>query len=154
MRGKFLFFLGLGIGYVFGTRAGRRRYEQIKAAAQNIWQSEPVQWSVHQAQEAAGDVADDVLTAAKRVIHQVTGDKPAPKAKAKAKASATAPAQSSAKVPAQSSAASTATAAQPATRAPGATSTAARPAARPGTKPAPTAEPSARKSAPLSTPEA
>ena len=152
MRGKFLFFLGLGIGYVFGTRAGRRRYEQIKAAAQNIWQSEPVQWSVHQAQEAAGDVADDVLTAAKRVIHQVTGDKPAPKAKAKA--SATAPAQSSAKVPAQSSAASTATAAQPATRAPGATSTAARPAARPGTKPAPTAEPSARKSAPLSTPEA
>ena len=146
MRGKFLFFLGLGIGYVFGTRAGRRRYEQIKAAAQNIWQSEPVQWSVHQAQEAAGDVADDILTAAKRVIHQVTGDKPAPKAKAKAKASATAPAQSSA--------ASTATAAQPATRAPGATSTAARPAARPGTKPAPTAEPSARKSAPLSTPEA
>ena len=144
MRGKFLFFLGLGIGYVFGTRAGRRRYEQIKAAAQNIWQSEPVQWSVHQAQEAAGDVADDVLTAAKRVIHQVTGDKPAPKAKAKASATA----------PAQSSAASTATAAQPATRAPGATSTAARPAARPGTKPAPTAEPSARKSAPLSTPEA
>ena len=79
MRGKFLFFLGLGLGYVLGTRAGRRRYEQIKAAAQNIWESEPIQWSVHQAQEAVGDVADDVLTAAKRVIHQVTGDKPAPK---------------------------------------------------------------------------
>jgi hypothetical protein len=88
MRGKFLFFLGLAIGYVFGTRAGRRRYEQIKAAAQNIWESEPVQWSVHQAQEAVGDVAEDVLTAAKRVIHQVTGDKPAPK-KATARATAT-----------------------------------------------------------------
>lgn len=83
MRGKFLFFLGLAIGYVFGTRAGRRRYEQIKAAAQNIWESEPIQWSVHQAQEAVGDVADDVLTAAKRVIHQVTGDKPAAKPKPK-----------------------------------------------------------------------
>jgi hypothetical protein len=84
MRGKFLFFLGLAIGYVFGTRAGRRRYEQIKTAAQNIWESEPIQWSVHQAQDAVGDVAEDVLTAAKRVIHQVTGDKPAAKASAKA----------------------------------------------------------------------
>jgi hypothetical protein len=85
MRGKFLFVLGLAIGYVFGTRAGRRRYEQIKAAAQNIWESEPVQWSVHQAQDAVGDVADDVLTAAKRVIHQVTGEKaPAKKPTARA----------------------------------------------------------------------
>ena len=80
MRGKFLFFLGLAIGYVFGTRAGRRRYEQIKVAAQNIWESEPIQWSVHQAQGAVGDVAEDVLTAAKRVIHQVTGDMPETKA--------------------------------------------------------------------------
>jgi len=136
MRGKFLFFLGLGIGYVFGTRAGRRRYEQIKAAAQNIWESEPVQWSVHQAQEAVGDVADDVLTAAKRVIHQVTGDKPAPKASAKASAN------SSAKVTPRPTARSAATAAP------------ARPATGSASKPAPTAEPSARKSAPQSTPEA
>ncbi len=90
MRGKFLFFLGLGLGYVLGTRAGRRRYEQIKAAAQNIWESEPIQWSVHQAQEAVGDVADDVLTAAKRVIHQVTGDKPAPKRTARTASAKTA----------------------------------------------------------------
>lgn len=80
MRGKFLFILGLAIGYVFGTRAGRKRYEQIKSAAQNIWESEPVQWSVKQAQDAVGDVAEEALTAAKRVIHQVTGDKPAKKA--------------------------------------------------------------------------
>lgn len=80
MRGKFLFILGLAIGYVFGTRAGRKRYEQIKSAAQNIWESEPVQWSVKQAQDAVGDVAEEALTAAKRVIHQVTGEKPAKKA--------------------------------------------------------------------------
>jgi hypothetical protein len=79
MRGKFLFIVGLAIGYVFGTRAGRKRYEQIKSAAQNIWESEPVQWSVKQAQDAVGDVAEEAITAAKRVIHQVTGDKPAAK---------------------------------------------------------------------------
>jgi hypothetical protein len=83
MRGKFLFILGLAIGYVFGTRAGRKRYEQIKSAAQNIWESEPVQWSVKQAQDAVGDVAEEALTAAKRVIHQVTGEKPVKKAPAK-----------------------------------------------------------------------
>lgn len=131
MRGKFLFFLGLGLGYVLGTRAGRRRYEQIKAAAQNIWESEPIQWSVHQAQDAVGDVADDVLTAAKRVIHQVTGDKPAPKRTARAGTTRTAPAKTS-------------------------TKTAATPAARSAaqTPRTPTAEPAARKSAPKSTPEA
>lgn len=96
MRGKFLFIAGLAIGYVFGTRAGRKRYEQIKSAAQNIWESEPVQWSVKQAQDAVGDVAEEAITAAKRVIHQVTGDKPAAK-KAAAKKPASKPASSATK---------------------------------------------------------
>lgn len=96
MRGKFLFIVGLAIGYVFGTRAGRKRYEQIKSAAQNIWESEPVQWSVKQAQDAVGDVAEEAITAAKRVIHQVTGDKPAAK-KASAKKPASKPASSATK---------------------------------------------------------
>lgn len=96
MRGKFLFIVGLAIGYVFGTRAGRKRYEQIKSAAQNIWESEPVQWSVKQAQDAVGDVAEEAITAAKRVIHQVTGDKPAAK-KAPAKKPAAKPTTSATK---------------------------------------------------------
>lgn len=79
MKGKLLFLLGLGVGYVFGTRAGRKRYEQIKAAAQNIWESEPVQWSVSQVQDAVGDVAEEAISAAKKVIHQVTGEKPGAK---------------------------------------------------------------------------
>lgn len=124
MRGKFLFILGLAIGYVLGTRAGRRRYVQIKAAAQNIWDSEPIQWSVHQAQGAVGEVADDVFTAAKRVIHQVTGDKPA--AKSGTKAAAKSGARTGVKAPA--------------TRRPAASKTApARTVAQP------TAEPAARK---------
>lgn len=135
MRGKFLFFLGLGLGYVLGTRAGRRRYEQIKVAAQNIWESEPIQWSVQQAQEAVGDVADDVLTAAKRVIHHVTGDKPAPKRTLRSGATRTASAK---------------TAAKPAAKA------AAKPAVKPATQTprTPTAEPAARKPVAKSTPEA
>jgi hypothetical protein len=96
MRGKFLFIVGLAIGYVFGTRAGRKRYEQIKSAAQNLWESEPVQWSVKQAQDAVGDVAEEAITAAKRVIHQVTGDKPAAK-KAPAKKPASKPATTATK---------------------------------------------------------
>ena len=88
MKGKLLFLLGLGVGYVFGTRAGRKRYEQIKAAAQNIWESEPVQWSVSQVQDAVGDVAEEAITAAKKVIHQVTGEKRAAKKKPAAKPAA------------------------------------------------------------------
>ena len=104
MRGKFLFIVGLAVGYVFGTRAGRKRYEQIKTAAQNIWESEPVQWSVKQAQDAVGDVAEEALTAAKRVIHQVTGDKPASK-KAPAAKTAAKPAAKAATEPAAKAAA-------------------------------------------------
>jgi hypothetical protein len=78
--GRFMFLIGLAVGYILGTRAGRKRYEQIKSAAQNLWESEPVQWAASQAQDALGDVADEALTAAKRVIHQVTGEKkPAPR---------------------------------------------------------------------------
>lgn len=116
MRGKVLFVAGLAVGYVLGTRDGRRRYEQIKAAAQNIWESEPVQWGAAQAREAMGDVADKAIVSAKKVIHQATStknniDKPAVK--------------------------------RPATKRPAA-SPAAGATAAPVTKPIPTAEPSAR----------
>jgi hypothetical protein len=35
--------IGLAIGYVLGTRAGRDRYEQIKRAAAAAWQSPPAE---------------------------------------------------------------------------------------------------------------
>ena len=120
MKGKVLFVAGLAVGYVLGTRDGRRRYEQIKAAAQNIWESEPVQWGATQAREAMGDVADKAIASAKKVINQATAaniDKPAAKRPA-------------AKRPA--AARSTATASKSSTT------------AAPVTKPIPTVEPSAR----------
>ena len=78
MGGKFLFVVGLGVGYLLGTRAGRKRYEQIKATALQLWESEPVQWGVTQVQEAAGDLAGQAVTAAKQAIASAQG-KPAKK---------------------------------------------------------------------------
>jgi hypothetical protein len=43
MRGKVGLVIGIGIGYVLGTRAGRERYEQIKAQAMKVWNLDPVQ---------------------------------------------------------------------------------------------------------------
>lgn len=36
MRGKVGLVIGLAAGYVLGTRAGRERYEQIKAQAEKV----------------------------------------------------------------------------------------------------------------------
>jgi len=47
MRGKLLFVAGAAVGYVLGARAGRERYDQIKAAATQAWQSPGVQKQVH-----------------------------------------------------------------------------------------------------------
>jgi len=69
MKGKILLVVGLGIGYVLGTRAGRERYEEMKAAASKLWNDPRVQHSVDQA-------SDFVSDGAKKVVSQVTGSKP------------------------------------------------------------------------------
>ena len=51
MRGKAGLVIGLAIGYVLGTRAGRERYEQIKAQAAKLWEMEPVQAQVDKAKD-------------------------------------------------------------------------------------------------------
>lgn len=75
MKGKILFVFGLGLGYVLGTRAGRERYEQIKAGAEKIWQDPRVQKQVATAQEfvkeKAPDLADKATTAVKKVASTV-----------------------------------------------------------------------------------
>ena len=43
MKGKILLVVGLGIGYVLGTRAGREQYDKIKATAQKFWNDPRVQ---------------------------------------------------------------------------------------------------------------
>ncbi|MCS5735321.1 YtxH domain-containing protein [Herbiconiux daphne] len=60
MRGKIIFVVGLATGYVLGTRAGRERYEQIKAGAAKVWNTPTVQSGVHTVQEFAGARVDTV----------------------------------------------------------------------------------------------
>lgn len=52
---KIPFVLGLGAGYVLGTRAGRARYEQIKVAATHLADKPFVRERVDRAQAAAGE---------------------------------------------------------------------------------------------------
>jgi hypothetical protein len=53
MRGKAGLVIGLAIGYVLGTRAGRERYEQIKTQWLKVWNAEPVQAQVGKVKDFA-----------------------------------------------------------------------------------------------------
>jgi hypothetical protein len=76
MKGKLLFLVGLGAGYVLGTRAGRERYEQIARAADKVWNQPTVQKGVDTvkdfASEKLGDVSDTVLDNVKQFIGSQT----------------------------------------------------------------------------------
>lgn len=61
------FVAGAAVGYVLGTRAGRQRYEQIKASSRRLWRSDPVQRRI----EAAGDA---VKTQAVPFVADKVGD--------------------------------------------------------------------------------
>lgn len=75
MKAKILFLFGLAIGYVLGTRAGRERYEQIKAGAEKMWGDPRVQKQVATVEvfvrTKAPDVAEKATTAAKKVASTV-----------------------------------------------------------------------------------
>jgi hypothetical protein len=79
MKGKILFVVGLGVGYVLGTRAGRERYEQIREAAQRVWNQPTVQDGVDTVKQFAmsrvGDLSDTVLDNAKQFVRSVSGTK-------------------------------------------------------------------------------
>ena len=75
MKGKILFVVGVALGYVLGTRAGRERYEQIKAGAEKVWNDPRVQQQVHTVEEFVKDkapgLADKATSAAKKVAQTV-----------------------------------------------------------------------------------
>src|ERR1700712_3868938 len=73
MRGKLLFVVGLGTGYVLGSRAGRQRYEQIKAGADKVWSSQPVQAGVGQVQGYANKQVDRLSGKLADQIRKVLG---------------------------------------------------------------------------------
>lgn len=75
MKSKVMFLVGLGLGYVLGTRAGRERYEQLRASAEKLWTNPRVQTQVQRAEDyvrgAAPEVVERVETTAKKVVDQV-----------------------------------------------------------------------------------
>ena len=82
MKGKILMVVGLVLGYILGARAGRERYEQIRAGAEKVWQDPRVQRQVHTVEEfvkdKAPDLTDKATQAAKTLVTKVrdaTGSK-------------------------------------------------------------------------------
>ncbi|WP_144874901.1 hypothetical protein [Microbacterium sp. 1.5R] len=57
MKGKIGLVVGLGVGYVLGSRAGRERYQQIKTQWLKVWELDPVQEQVEKAKGFIGDKA-------------------------------------------------------------------------------------------------
>lgn len=78
MKGKIGLVVGLGVGYVLGTRAGRERYEQIKTQWLKVWNLDPVQERVDQVKDFVGQKAAAVPGAlwngAVKVVKSVGGD--------------------------------------------------------------------------------
>lgn len=71
MRFKLTFLVGVGVGYVLGTRAGRERYEQIMRSARRMADNPSVQ-------ETAGVLqaqASDLTGRARRSVGDRFGDK-------------------------------------------------------------------------------
>lgn len=64
MKGKIGLVVGLGVGYVLGTRAGRERYEQISTAAKKLWELDVVQDQV----DKVGDFAKSSAMALPRTL--------------------------------------------------------------------------------------
>jgi hypothetical protein len=53
MRGKLMFISGLAAGFVLGSRAGREKYEEIRANAKKVWENPTVQEAAGVAQAQA-----------------------------------------------------------------------------------------------------
>ncbi|MGW4028912.1 YtxH domain-containing protein [Streptomyces sp. NPDC004838] len=65
MRYKLTFVVGLALGYVIGTRAGRERYEQLKKSVRQFSQNPAVR-------NAAESAAQNSRQAAGKAFHAVT----------------------------------------------------------------------------------
>lgn len=72
MRGKVLLLVGLAVGYVLGSRAGRERYEQLKAGAQRLWTNPAVQSQVYRAEQYVRERAPEVVEKVESVAKNVT----------------------------------------------------------------------------------
>lgn len=61
MKGKLMLVAGAAIGYVFGTRAGRERYEQLKQNMTKAWNDPRVQEKVTEAEHFVSETAKEKI---------------------------------------------------------------------------------------------
>ncbi|WP_327356201.1 YtxH domain-containing protein [Streptomyces sp. NBC_01304] len=71
MRYKLTFVVGLALGYVIGTRAGRERYEQLKKTARQISQNPAVRNTVESAAQGGREFAGKAFAS----VSDKVGDK-------------------------------------------------------------------------------
>jgi gas vesicle protein len=74
MAGKLKMLVGFGAGYVIGARAGRERYDQIAAKAQEWWRDPRIQEKAEQAQQVAKQKTGQVQQVVKEKIGEKVGD--------------------------------------------------------------------------------
>jgi hypothetical protein len=81
---KAIFVVGVGVGYLLGSAAGRQSYETIKAKAEKLWQDPKVQAKVSEgaewAKEKAPQVQEKVAETAKHALHRDQADESPSKA--------------------------------------------------------------------------
>lgn len=76
MYGKLLFAAGLGVGYVVGTRRGRKDYEMLKQRVSELWLDPRVRKAAKQATDVVeknvpmGEKATEARTAATKVARE------------------------------------------------------------------------------------
>jgi len=67
------FMLGFATGYVLGTRAGEKRYQQIAGLAQRVLSLPMVEGLVGAGREAVDSRLHELASVAERRVHDVTG---------------------------------------------------------------------------------
>ncbi|GAA4920944.1 YtxH domain-containing protein [Streptomyces coeruleoprunus] len=71
MRYKLTFLVGLAVGYVLGTRAGRERYEQLRKSARQLSENP----AVRNAAETAAQTGRQMAGRAYHVVSDTVGDR-------------------------------------------------------------------------------
>jgi hypothetical protein len=89
MKGKILLVVGLGVGYVLGTRAGREKYDELVARVQKVWNDPRVQKQANNVGEFVKDKAPDVADFVATNVKKATTRSSKPAAKPASRTSST-----------------------------------------------------------------
>jgi len=79
MRKLVILAVGVGVGFILGSRAGRGPYEKFSAATSKIWHDPRVQTQIDRTMAFANDRLEDaaevVTTGTRNIIHRLTAPK-------------------------------------------------------------------------------